>query len=65
MVDAITCNVTIVSTTSAGCALEIGKHTVASIMNVRVTRKIQTSHMRAYTRKREKLSRNIFTIMSE
>lgn len=65
MVAATTCNVTTVNMISAGCALEIGKHMVASITSVHDTKKIQTSHMKAFTRKRGKLSRNIFIIMSE
>lgn len=65
MVAVIICNVTIVNMISAGCALEIGKHMVASIMSVHDTKKTQTSHMKAFTHKRGKLSRNIFTIMSE
>lgn len=65
MVAVTTCNVTTVNMIFAGCVLEIGKHMVASIMSVHDTKKIQTLHMRVFTHKRGKLSRNIFTITSE
>lgn len=55
MVAAITCNVTVVNTIFAGCVLEIGKHTGANITNVRVTKRIQISLTKAFTRKHERL----------